>query len=212
LDFVLDQMDFTNVGRVVTAVNESFGGPIASPVDGRSIRLTLPVDYQKRPVDFIAAVEAVTVQVDSKARVVVNERTGTVVIGSEVTLSAVSISHGNLSIQIETEFQVSQPAPFSQGQTTTVPQSSVKADEQKSNFVTLNKGATVDDLIKGIECAWSDAARHHRDPRSRQGRWSSAGGIGNHMIPGLNSLTNTPLDPKDPKVVAAKVESMSWKS
>jgi flagellar P-ring protein precursor FlgI len=150
LDLVLDQMDFTNVGRVVTAVNESFGGPIASPVDGRSVRLTLPVNYQKRPVDFIALVEAVTVQVDGKARVVVNERTGTVVIGSEVTLSSVSISHGNLSIQIETELQVSQPAPFGQGQTTTVPQTSVKADEQKSSFVTLNKGATVDDLVKAL--------------------------------------------------------------
>src|SRR4029077_19261379 len=70
--------------------------------------------------------------------------------GSEVTISPVSISHGNLSIQIETQLEVSQPAPFSQGQTTTVPQTSVKADEQKSSFLTLNQGATVDDLIKAL--------------------------------------------------------------
>jgi flagellar P-ring protein FlgI len=150
LDLVLDQMDFTNVGRVVSAVNASFGGPIASPVDGRSVRMTLPLNYQKRWVDFISSVENVTVQVDSKARIVVDERTGTVVIGNDVTLTPVSIAHGNLSIQIETQFQVSQPAPFSQGQTTKVPQTSVKADEQKSNFVTLKQGATVDDLIRAL--------------------------------------------------------------
>ncbi len=150
LDLVLDQMDFTNVGRVVTAVNASFGGPIASAVDGRSVRMILPLEYQKRWVDFISTVENVTVQVDSKAKVVVNERTGTVVIGSDVTISPVSIAHGNLSISIDTQFQVSQPAAFSQGQTTTVPQTAVKTDEQKSSFVTLNQGATVDDLIKAL--------------------------------------------------------------
>jgi flagellar P-ring protein precursor FlgI len=150
MDLILDQMDFTTSVRVAAAINASFGGPIASPLDGRSVRLTLPVDYQTRAPDFMSTVENVTVQVDSKARVVVNERNGTVVIGSDVRLSPVSIAHGNLSIQIETQFDVSQPAPFSQGQTTTVPQTAVKADEQKSSFVTLNSGATVDDLIKAL--------------------------------------------------------------
>lgn len=150
LDLVLDQMDFTNVNRVVNAVNASFGGSIASPLDGRSVRLTLPLTYQKRPVDFIASLENVTVQTDSKAKVVVNERTGTVVIGADVTLSPVSISHGNLNISVETQTQVSQPQPFSQGQTTAVPEVKVTAQEEKSNFVTLGKGATVDDLIKAL--------------------------------------------------------------
>lgn len=122
LDLVLDQMDFTNVGRVVAAVNTSFGGPIASAMDGRSVRLTLPLSYQKKPVDFIATLENVMVQTDTKARVVVNERTGTVVIGADVTLSPVSIAHGNLNISVETQTQVSQPQPFSQGQTTAVPE------------------------------------------------------------------------------------------
>jgi flagellar P-ring protein FlgI len=88
--------------------------------------------------------------VDSKARVVVNERTGTVVIGADVTLLPVSIAHGNLSIQVETKLNVSQPDAFSPGQTVVTPEQKVTAQEQKSNFVTLNKGATVDDLIRAL--------------------------------------------------------------
>jgi flagellar P-ring protein precursor FlgI len=150
LDLELDRTDFTNVGRVAQAVNNAFGEAIASALDGRSVRLSLPLDYRRRPVEFIAAVEAVSVEMDAKAKVVVNERTGTVIIGSDVTISPVSISHGNLSIQIETQFNVSQPQPFSQGQTTVTPDQKIKAQEEKSNFVTLGKNATVEDLIRAL--------------------------------------------------------------
>jgi flagellar P-ring protein precursor FlgI len=135
MELVLDRVDFTNIRRVVEAV---------------SVRLVLPADYQNRPVEFISAVESVSVEVDAKARVVVNERTGTVVIGSDTTLLPVSIAHGNLSIQVETKLNVSQPDAFSQGQTVVTPEQKVRAEEQKSNFVTLNKGATVDDLIRAL--------------------------------------------------------------
>jgi flagellar P-ring protein precursor FlgI len=151
MELVLDRADFTNVKRVTDALNTSFGVVIASAVDGRSIRLTLPADYKQRVVDFIAAVESVTVDTDAKARVVVNERTGTVIIGSDVVISPVSIAHGNLSIQIETTYQASQPQPFSTGGTTVVvPEPKLTAQEQKNNFVTLAKGATVEDLIRGL--------------------------------------------------------------
>jgi flagellar P-ring protein FlgI len=150
MELVLDHVDFTNIKRVVDAVNMAFGRAIASAMDGKSVRLALPTDYRNRPVEFISAVENISVEVDAKARVVVNERTGTVVIGSDVTLSGVSIAHGNLSIQIETKLNVSQPEGFSQGQTVVTPDQKVKAEEAKSNFVTLNKGATVDDLIRAL--------------------------------------------------------------
>lgn len=150
LDLVLDRADFTNAKRVVDAINLAFGRAIANPLDGKSIRLTLPMEYRNRPVEFIAAVESVSVEVDAKARVIVNERTGTVVIGADVTLLPVSIAHGNLSIQVETKLDVSQPAPFGQGQTVVVPEQKVTAREEKSNFVTLNKGATVEDLIRTL--------------------------------------------------------------
>jgi flagellar P-ring protein FlgI len=150
LELVLDRADFTTVRRATEALNMSFGRMIASPVDARSIRLTVPADYQQRPVDFMSAVEAVAVDVDAKAKVVVNERTGTVIIGTEVMIAPVSIAHGNLSISVETQLTASQPQPFSQGQTVVVPETTVTAEEQKSNFVTLNRGATVDDLIRAL--------------------------------------------------------------
>src|SRR5438094_7860580 len=147
LELVLDRSDFTTVKRASEALNTNFGREIASPVDGRSIRLAVPADYQHRPVDFMSAVEAVTVEIDTKAKVVVNERTGTVIIGSDVTISPVSISHGNLSISIETQFNVSQAQPLAQGgQTVVVTEQKVTAQEQKSNVVTLGRGATVDEL------------------------------------------------------------------
>jgi flagellar P-ring protein precursor FlgI len=96
-------------------------------------------------------VEAITVDTDTKAKVVVNERTGTVIIGSDVIISPVSIAHGNLSIQIETKYQVSQPHPMSSGgNTVVVPEPKLTSQEQKSNFVTLAKGATVEDLIRAL--------------------------------------------------------------
>ncbi len=150
LELVLDRADFTNANRVTNAVNSAFGGPIAQPLDSRSVRLTLPIDFQRRPIEFIAALEAVSVEIDTTARVVVNERTGTVVIGSEVRISPVSISHGNLSIQIETQFDVSQPPGFSQGQTVVVPQQQVTTEEEQSGFVTMGEGATVQDLIGAL--------------------------------------------------------------
>jgi flagellar P-ring protein precursor FlgI len=150
LELVLDRADFTTVRRASEAVNASFGRPIATPVDGRSIRLAVPAEFQQRPVEFMSAVEAVAVDVDTKAKVIVNERTGTVIIGSDVTISPVSISHGNLSISIATSFGVSQPQPLSQGQTVIVPEQKLTAEEQKSNFVTLGRGATVEDLIRAL--------------------------------------------------------------
>ena len=150
LELVLDRADFTNASRVTAALNLAFGGTIAQPIDSRSVRLMLPADYQRRPIEFIAAIEAVSVEIDTRARVVVNERTGTIVIGSEVRIAPVSIAHGNLSIQIETQFEVSQPQGFSQGQTTVVPQQQVTAQEEVSGFVTIGNGATVDDLISAL--------------------------------------------------------------
>src|SRR5439155_18567572 len=119
-------------------------------IDGRSVRLNVPLEFRQHPVDFIAAVETVSVDTDTKARVGVNERRGTVIIGSDVVISPVSIAHGNLSIQIETSFAVSQPQGFSNGNTAVVAEPKVTAQEQKSNFVTLSRGATVEDLIRAL--------------------------------------------------------------
>ena len=91
------------------------------------------------------------VAVHPQAKVIVNERTGTIVMGQEVSLGACSILHGNLSVVITTEFKVSQPLPYSQGQTQVVPQTTVKATESPARRIELREGASVDDLINGLQ-------------------------------------------------------------
>jgi flagellar P-ring protein FlgI len=101
---------------------------------------------------FMAKVGDVQVVVPSIAKVVVNERTGTVVLGSEVSLGACSILQGSLAVDITTTYEVSQPAPFSQnGSTVVVPQTSVSAKESPAQMVRLKEGATVEDLIRGLQ-------------------------------------------------------------
>ena len=100
----------------------------------------------------MARIGDLTVQTKPPAKVVVNERTGTVVMGGNVTISACSILHGNLSIQVTTEFQVSQPPPLSKsGQTEVVPQTNVQAQETPVQVVQLKEGATVEELVRGLQ-------------------------------------------------------------
>src|SRR6185312_6438530 len=94
---------------------------------------------------------------DQALKVVINERTGTIVLGKEVRISPVAILHGALSVEIRTQFDVSQPNPFSQGQTTVVPNVQVDTKEQKAQNVVLNQGATVEDLVRALQAIGSTA-------------------------------------------------------
>src|SRR5262249_8573523 len=111
---------------------------------------TKSVPAQNLPA-LLARIEMLPVTIHPRARVVVNERTGTVVIGRDVTLGAVSILQGSLTVQISTEAGVSQPLPFSKGETKRVDQTSVQAEESKARRVELREGATVDDLVTGLQ-------------------------------------------------------------
>jgi flagellar P-ring protein precursor FlgI len=99
---------------------------------------------------LIAELENIQIETDRKAKVVLNERTGTVVIGKDVRIAAVAITHGSLSIQIGTNFNGWQPAPFGEGKTIVTPEQSVKAEEKGGNFVLLKKGTSVEDLVKAL--------------------------------------------------------------
>jgi flagellar P-ring protein FlgI len=149
----LMQPDFTTAIRISTAINDKFADsktPLAKPENSALVAVTIPPDYASRPVEFIAEVEALTVQADRPARVVINERTGTIVMGKEVRVSPVAIMHGNLTVEIQTVNTVSQPAPLSQGQTAVVPQVTVGAKEEKSRSLVLKQGATVEELVRAL--------------------------------------------------------------
>jgi flagellar P-ring protein FlgI len=147
----LRQADFTTAARVAAAVNQKFatGGSRVARADNSAL-ISVDVPKQYAPVEFMAELERITVATDRTARVVVNERTGTIVMGKEVRISPVAILHGNLTVEIQTSYQVSQPAPLSQGQTQVVPQTTMGVKEEKARNVVLKQTATVEDLVRAL--------------------------------------------------------------
>jgi flagellar P-ring protein FlgI len=151
LDLVLNHNDFTTVSRAVSAINECVGAEVASAKDGRTVAINVPANYNNRPVEFMSLVENVRMDVDLPARVVINEKTGTIVLGKEVRISEVSIIHGSLSLQVGTIFDISQPQPFSKtGQTVVVPEQKVTAKEDKGRTATLREGASVEEVVRAL--------------------------------------------------------------
>jgi flagellar P-ring protein precursor FlgI len=143
--------DFTTASRLAQAVNEAAGRAIAQAADSATVVVDVPPAEQARLVDFVARLEQVTLPTDAPAKVVVNERTGTVIMGSQVRIATVAVSHGNLSIQIKSEFQVSQPAPLAprSAQTVVVPKSDVTVKEEKANLAMV-AGASIGDVVTAL--------------------------------------------------------------
>jgi flagellar P-ring protein FlgI len=150
LNLVLNQNDFTTASRAVQAINVSAASDIASAVDGRNIEINVPPTYSSRIVDFVALVENTTVEIDARARVVINEKTGTIVLGKDVQIAPVSIIHGSLSLQVGTVLNVSQPEAFSKGETTVVPNTVVSVQEEQGRTATLQNGASVEETVKAL--------------------------------------------------------------
>jgi flagellar P-ring protein precursor FlgI len=150
LNLVLHSNDFTTASRAVQAINEAAGTGVATALDGRTIAVNVPPTFSQRIVEFMALVENATMEVDALAKVVINEKTGTVVMGKEVKISHVSVIHGSLSLQVGTTLNVSQPEPFSEGRTTVVPERTVNAQEEKGKSMTLKEGATVEEIVRAL--------------------------------------------------------------
>jgi len=148
---LLNDPNFQGAEEVANAIDQEFAKPIASVVDSRRVEIRLAESESKDIPALLARVENLSVAVHHRARVVVNERTGTIVMGKDVHLGAVSILHGNLSIEVATEFTVSQPNPLSQGKTEVVPEKSIKAEETPARRIELNEGASVEQLVNGLQ-------------------------------------------------------------
>jgi flagellar P-ring protein FlgI len=146
----LRNSDFTTSARIAEAVNRKFGDLLAKPDNAGLVSITIPPAYAARATQFIAELEALSVDADAPARVVVNERTGTIVLGKEVRIQPVAILHGNLTVEVQTTYAVSQPAPLSGGTTEVVPQTSVKGKEEKARNIVLKQGATVEELVRAL--------------------------------------------------------------
>ena len=132
------------------AINDLVGQDIATPIDPETVRIEIPPEYQDNVVSFLSRIEGIEVTTDARSKVVLDERTGTVVMGEGVRIKTVAISHGNLSIQIRETPQVSQPAPFGQGQTVVTPGTEVKAKEEKARLMVIKPGPTIGELVRAL--------------------------------------------------------------
>lgn len=179
VNLLLNDPNFSTAEALAAAINHDFGRVIASVTDSRQVQLDTaaamdsipsgptPQDSSKGKGQsaeknkeasqdddvpaLLARIENLPVEVRRRARVVINERTGTVVMGRDVRLGAVSILHGGLSIEISTQLTVSQPAPLSQGQTAVLPQPTVAAEETPAHRIELSEGASVEELVDGLQ-------------------------------------------------------------
>lgn len=142
--------DFTTIKRVTDRINEAFRGS-ASAKDGATVTIAIPAEYRANPVAFISAVENLDVNPGTFSKIVVNERTGTVVIGDNVRIQTVAVSHGNISIQIKEQPTVSQPLPFAQGgQTVVTPGTKMRVEEEKGRFFVMESGVSIRDLVTAL--------------------------------------------------------------
>jgi flagellar P-ring protein precursor FlgI len=149
LAITLNTPDFTTARRLGEVVNRALGPDRARAEDAATVRVGVLPDQDV--IDLIATLEHLRVAPDRVAKVVINERTGTIIMGSDVRIATVAISHGNLSIQIKSELQVSQPAPLSRGsQTVVVPKTDITVQEQKSNLTLIEEGVSIGDLVRAL--------------------------------------------------------------
>lgn len=172
LVIALNNADFTTATRMRNAINSRFGQLMVSTVDSGTLKMRIPEDYRERVVEMVAMLESLEVTPDGVAKVVLNEKTGTVVVGEKVRISTVAVAHGNLSIVIKDRTQVSQPGPFAPappagtsaqqfapedgtvvapgGQTVVSTDSEVSVAEDKNRLLLIPSGSTIGELVRAL--------------------------------------------------------------
>ena len=149
----LHDADFTTASRIAEVVNHHFtpDTPAIAHADNSGlVSVAIPAGFSTHTAEFIAQLEVLTVETDRPSKVVINERTGTIVMGKQVRVSPVAVMHGDLTVEIQTIFDVSQPGPLSNGTTAVTPQVSVGVKEEKARNVVLKEGATVEELVRAL--------------------------------------------------------------
>ena len=150
ITFNLLDSDFTTAQRMADAVNNFLGPQMASAVDATSVRVRAPRDISQR-VAFLSAIENLEFDpADGAAKIIVNSRTGTIVVGKHVRLKPAAVRHGGMTVAIKENLNVSQPNSFSGGQTVVVPDSDIEVSEEKGKMFKFEPGLTLDDLVRAV--------------------------------------------------------------
>lgn len=151
LTYVIANPNFKTASQITTTINRNFGDGTAQALDASTINISMPENFNYGMVNFIAEVNSLKVTPSVEARVVIDERTGTVVFNHNVHISTVAVAHGNLSVSISTQEEVSQPNPFSEGETTVTEDVEIQIDEgQKSNMLIVSQKNTIEDLVTAL--------------------------------------------------------------
>ncbi|MEI8595065.1 flagellar basal body P-ring protein FlgI [Photobacterium sp. Hal280] len=150
LTFNLFESDFTTAQRMSDAINEFLGPDMAAPIDATSVRVRAPRDVSQR-VAFLSTIENLEFDpAEGAAKIIVNSRTGTIVVGQHVKLKPAAITHGGMTVSIQENPTVSQPNPFSGGETVVVPDSQIEVTEEDSRMFKFNPGITLDELVRAV--------------------------------------------------------------
>lgn len=151
ITLALRDPDFSSAARIAEAVNTELGPETAAIIDPGSVSIKVPPQYKTNVATLMARLEVLPVQTDANARVVINERTGTVVVGGAVRIGAAAVAHGNLSVRITTKYEVSQPNPLSRtGDTVVVPNEKVDVRESTAKLVALEEGTTLEVVVRAL--------------------------------------------------------------
>lgn len=147
---LLHRPDFTNITRVTDVINNFFNGDIAFAMDASAVEVDIPDYYNERVPSFISSLQNLEIFTEQPAKVVINPRTGTVVIGNNVRLSQAAVAHGNLSVVIRTEEEVSQPPALSPGQTVVTRRDDVSVHEEEKSLMLLESSSTISDVVSAL--------------------------------------------------------------
>jgi flagellar P-ring protein precursor FlgI len=160
IDFALNRLnqvrlalrngDFTTAKRVAAAINDFIGNPTAEPLDSSTVQISVPKEYQGNVIALLTEIEQLQIEPDQAAKIIIDERSGIIVMGRDVRVSMVAVAQGNLTVTISEAPQVSQPAPFSRGQTRTVARSRVGVQEDNRKLALVREGVSLQQLVDGL--------------------------------------------------------------
>jgi flagellar P-ring protein precursor FlgI len=142
--------DLTTAKRIAGAINDFMGAPVAELVDRATVSITVPPKYKGNIVALLTEIEPIVVEPDQPAKVVIDERSGIIVMGRDVRVSTVAVAQGNLTVTITEQPQVSQPNPFTKGRTQVVPRTNIQVQEDGRKFGLVNEGVSLKDLVDGL--------------------------------------------------------------
>jgi len=150
LRLALRNADFTTAKRIAGAINDFIGAPTAEPLDPATVQITIPKRFQGNVVALLTEIEQLRIEPDLAAKIVIDERSGIIVMGRDVRVSMVAVAQGNLTVTISETPQVSQPGPFSRGETTVVPRTSIGVREEGKKLALVKEGVSLQQLVDGL--------------------------------------------------------------